>query len=198
MKSPSSTAVAAVAGVCVGLFVGINIGGLFAIGACVGRETRRRRKILTTKVRADRAALYKRHHNGVWPEVESALAASGVETLSIWSDQADKTRLYMYIEEADDAGERGPGSAYRRSEERVQQWEECMETAFHDGWAGCDEIYSLKVWPTPISPQPPPRTMRHVTSRNLTGAALLRTGVWLPARPRIFQLDASVLRLARR
>ena len=47
------------------------------------------------KVRPERVALYKRHHQAVWPEVEKGLAAAGVETISIWSDPTDECSLYM-------------------------------------------------------------------------------------------------------
>mmetsp|Transcript_7070 Transcript_7070/g.11255 ORF Transcript_7070/g.11255 Transcript_7070/m.11255 type:complete len:165 (+) Transcript_7070:49-543(+) len=120
-----------------------------AVGVLIGtrlkssQEKRRKRKMLKAEVRPDRAALYKRHHAGVWPEVEAGLAAAGVETISIWSDPDDECKLFMYLEEAEFADDLGPGSAYR-SKPRVGQWEEVMEKEFHSGWSVLKEWYSMK------------------------------------------------------
>ncbi|CAJ1461971.1 unnamed protein product [Effrenium voratum] len=94
-------------------------------------------------VRPDRVALYKRHHQGVWPEVEQGLAAVGVETISIWSDPKDETSLFMYLEMDEDAGDMGEGSKYRENP-RVRDWERAMETEFHSGWQKLNEWYTLK------------------------------------------------------
>ncbi|CAJ1461446.1 unnamed protein product [Effrenium voratum] len=96
-----------------------------------------------SEVRPDRVALYKRHHQGVWPEVEQGLAAVGVETISIWSDPKDETSLFMYLEMDEDAGDMGEGSKYRENP-RVRDWERAMETEFHSGWQKLNEWYTLK------------------------------------------------------
>eukprot|EP00435_Cladocopium_sp_Y103_P007434 s599_g2.t1 len=95
------------------------------------------------KVRPDRVALYKRHHQGVWPEVEQGLAKAGVETISIWSDPMDDCALFMYLELAADAEELGEGSRYREHP-IVREWERAMETEFHSGWHPLNEWYTLK------------------------------------------------------
>ena len=127
---------AAAAGLAVGLGLGVYL--------TRKREVSRKRTILTATVRADRAELYKRHHAGVWPEVQDGLAAAGVETISIWSDPTDPQRLYMYLEEIEGGANTGPGSAYRAASERVKEWESKMETEFHAGWTACNEWYTLK------------------------------------------------------
>lgn len=126
-----------------GTIVGVIAGVIAGIWISRRREVRRKRILLTAQVRPDRAALYKRHHSGVWPEVEKGLAAAGVETISIWSDVNDASRLYLYLETAEDARPTGPGSAYRACE-TVRKWEEAMETEFHAGWKPCNEWYTLK------------------------------------------------------
>lgn len=120
----------------------------FAVGLFIGRrtstskETRRTRVMVQATVRRDRVDLCKRHHLGVWPEVENGLAAAGVETLSIWSDPRDQTKLYMYFERAENADD-GTGSAYRKKP-KVDEWETYMEREFHSGWRPMSEWYTLK------------------------------------------------------
>uniref|UniRef100_A0A7S0FAL7 L-rhamnose mutarotase n=1 Tax=Pyrodinium bahamense TaxID=73915 RepID=A0A7S0FAL7_9DINO len=108
-----------------------------------GKEKRRKRTMLQATVRPDRVALYRRHHSGVWPEVQEGLAAAGVETISIWADPNDQCRLFMYLEQAEDCDDLSAGSAYR-AKPKVAEWEECMEKEFHAGWTPLDEWYTLK------------------------------------------------------
>merc|ERR1712039_953567 len=103
--------------------------------------------MLEARVRPDRKALYKRHHSGVWPEVEQGLAKRGVETISIWADPKDDCHLFMYLESAEDAADGGPGSDYRKNP-KVQEWESKMETEFHAGWSPLSEWYTLKACAT--------------------------------------------------
>eukprot|EP00931_Biecheleriopsis_adriatica_P073887 TRINITY_DN48092_c0_g1_i1.p1 TRINITY_DN48092_c0_g1~~TRINITY_DN48092_c0_g1_i1.p1 ORF type:complete len:167 (+),score=5.52 TRINITY_DN48092_c0_g1_i1:81-581(+) len=125
------------------LAAGVLIGRALARRSTVRKEARRKRTLLTARVRPDRVALYKRHHSGVWPEVEGGLAKYGVETLSIWADPEDQCRLYLYLEEIEDGASLGGDSAYRANP-IVRKWEETMETEFHAGWTACNEWYSLK------------------------------------------------------
>eukprot|EP00434_Breviolum_minutum_P001403 symbB.v1.2.001233.t1/scaffold63.1/size477159/4 len=141
MSSSSLTrlAVSAVAGVA----VGFGLGAWYALRLGRRKEKRRKRLMQMAKVRPDRVALYKRHHQGVWPEVEGGLVKAGVETISIWSDPSDDCSLFMYLELAEDAEELGEGSRYR-SNETVREWERAMETEFHSGWHPLNEWYTLK------------------------------------------------------
>merc|ERR1712176_486380 len=109
----------------------------------MGKEARRKRTLMHAQVRPDRVKLYKRHHQGVWPEVEAGLAKHGVETISIWSDPDDECKLYMYLEQADDAADLGADSEYRKNA-NVKTWESVMESEFHSGWTALKEWYSLK------------------------------------------------------
>ncbi|CAL1160203.1 unnamed protein product [Cladocopium goreaui] len=96
-----------------GLAVGFGLGAWYATRAARQKEKHRKRLMQMAKVRPDRVALYKRHHQAVWPEVEQGLAKAGVETISIWSDPMDDCALYMYLELAEDAEDLGEGSRYR-------------------------------------------------------------------------------------
>lgn len=121
----------------------VVVGVLAGVWLSRRREVRRKRTLLVAQVRPDRKELYKRHHSGVWPEIEAGLAAAGVETISIWSDPSDECKLFLYCEQAEDALPTGPGSAYRAND-TVRKWEETMETEFHSGWTPCNEWYTLK------------------------------------------------------
>ncbi|CAE7529396.1 unnamed protein product [Symbiodinium natans] len=133
----------AMASFALGVAAGAVLGALWASRRSSAKETRRKRVMQMAKVRPDRVKLYRRHHQGVWPEVEQGLAGSGVETISIWSDPKDECSLFMYLELADDAEDLGPGSNYRANS-TVREWEETMETEFHAGWAPLEEWYTLK------------------------------------------------------
>ncbi|CAK9113283.1 Uncharacterized protein SCF082_LOCUS52500 [Durusdinium trenchii] len=123
--------------------LGFSCGAWWANRRARRKEKARKRLMQMAKVRPDRVALYKRHHQGVWPEVEKGLAKVGVETISIWSDPSDDCALYMYLEMAEDAGDMAEGSQYR-DDPRVREWERAMETEFHAGWKPLSEWYTLK------------------------------------------------------
>mmetsp|Transcript_24068 Transcript_24068/g.78308 ORF Transcript_24068/g.78308 Transcript_24068/m.78308 type:complete len:117 (+) Transcript_24068:113-463(+) len=99
-----------------------------------------------TNVKKDKLELYKRHHKGVWPEVERGLRKAGVKLLSIHcpSDGGNALQMYIELEQGVDmARDLGPGSSYR-SVERVKVWEELMCTFFEGGtWTMLDELYTL-------------------------------------------------------
>lgn len=72
----------------------------FSVMMASGHTSRRRVKrwMFRTAVRKDKLELYKRHHRGVFPEVEAGLRANGVKLLTIFMPADGSNVLQMYIE----------------------------------------------------------------------------------------------------
>ena len=108
------------------------------------------RYVNVAMLRPDKVEFYRHYHDNIYPEVAAGLRASGVTSLSIY--QVPSTTQLVLILEAPDSvvldTALGPGSVYR-SNSRVKEWEEMMETEFHSGWTRCEMIHSSDVnWPT--------------------------------------------------
>ncbi|KAJ1489633.1 hypothetical protein T484DRAFT_1885406 [Baffinella frigidus] len=115
-----------------------------AQGPSPGRKIQR--LMFRTAVRKDKLELYKRHHRAVFAEVEAGLRANGVQLLTIFMPADGSNVLQMYIEadaQLDMGKDLGAGSDYR-SNRRVKEWEELMNTFFETGsWEQLQELYTL-------------------------------------------------------
>lgn len=60
------------------------------------------RKAFVMQVEAGRHEEYRRRHNPIWPELEQALKAHGVQNYSIFLDPPSN-RLFAYVEIEDEA-----------------------------------------------------------------------------------------------
>lgn len=82
----------------------------------------------------------------VFAEVEAGLRANGVQLLTIFMPADGSNVLQMYIEadaQLDMGKDLGAGSDYR-SNRRVKEWEELMNTFFETGsWEQLQELYTL-------------------------------------------------------
>ena len=93
-------------------------------------------------------AEYERHHQNVWPEIERAIRASGIQKLEIYRTG---TRLFMIIEAKDSFSFEAKGEADSVNP-TVLEWETLM-WAFQqplpwarpgEKWVLMDRIYDLK------------------------------------------------------
>ena len=77
-----------------------------------------------TTVKEEKLALYKQHHDNIFPEVAAGLRKAGVKQLLIWR-QPGTNRQVMYIEMAGVTLEEavGEGSAYLADDPVVPLWE---------------------------------------------------------------------------
>jgi len=55
------------------------------------------RRAFRMSIHAGQAAEYERRHNPIWPELEATLRAHGVETYTIFLDDASR-ELFAYVE----------------------------------------------------------------------------------------------------
>ena len=99
---------------------------------------------------AQKIALYKRHHQTVWPEVLAALRRTGIVDMKIF---LIGRRMFMVATTTDDYDAVRAGEAYL-SEPRVQDWEELMRTLQEpapesrpgEWWAEMELVFDME-WP---------------------------------------------------
>merc|ERR1711934_1197170 len=112
------------------------------------RANRMRRHCFTVEVKPEHLEDYKKHHDNIWPEVAGGLRAAGIKQLTTFQ-LPGTNRLVMYIETDGDIGlaaATGPGSAYRQSSPRADEWEDLMCSFFEGGeWTQMSEIHSSDV-----------------------------------------------------
>jgi len=67
---------------------------------------------------------YERHHQAVWPEVIASIKKAGIQSMEIFRT-GNRLVMIMTVDDSFDAEEKAKADA---ENERVQQWEQLMDT----------------------------------------------------------------------
>lgn len=107
---------------------------------------------LNLKDDPDSIARYKEYHRNVWPDVSSGLRSVGIEKMKIF---LLGTRLFMYLEAADDFDLTSDFAKYQNSE-KAAEWDALMrdfqervpEAEDDEWWAGMEEVFDIDWFPS--------------------------------------------------